>query len=91
MFDKLKSLEKQYELLCARMEEPATYSDPAVYAKYERDAREIQPVVEAYRDYIRASSAMDEALEMMADPEMKELAQEEFAFQNRRRKGLSRR
>jgi len=88
MFDKLKSLEKQYELLCARMEEPATYSDPAVYAKYERDAREIQPVVEAYRDYIRASSAMDEALEMMADPEMKELAQEEFVFSKQEKERL---
>ena len=41
MFDKLKALEKQYELICARMEEPSTYSDPAVYAKYEREAREI--------------------------------------------------
>ena len=79
MFDKLNALEKQYELLCARMEEPSTYSDPAVYAKYEREARELQPVVEAYRDYTRATTAMDEALELMSDPEMKELAQEEFA------------
>ena len=42
MFEKLTQLEKQYDLLCARMEEPSTYSDPAVYAKYEREARELQ-------------------------------------------------
>ena len=79
MFDKLKDLEKQYELLCARMEEPSTYSDPAVYTKYEREAREIQPVVEAYRAYVKACNTIEESLELMSDPEMKELAQEEFA------------
>lgn len=79
MFDKLNALEKQYELLCARMEEPSTYSDAAVYTKYEREAREIQPVVEAYRTYIASCKAMEEALQLMADAEMKELAQEEYA------------
>ena len=78
MFDKLKALEKQYELLCARMEEPSTYSDPNIYSKYEREARELQPLVTAYREYNAACSLMDEALELMSDPEMKELAQEEF-------------
>ena len=78
MFDKLKALEKQYELLCARMEEPSTYSDPNIYSKYEREARELQPLVTAYREYNAACKLMDEALELMSDPEMKELAQEEF-------------
>lgn len=79
MFDKLTLLEKQYELLCARLEEPSTYSDPAAYSKYEREAREIQPVVDAYRKYVRACKLMDEALGMMSDAEMKDLAQEEYA------------
>ena len=39
MFDSIKQLQRQYELLCARMEEPSTYSDPAAYSKYEREAR----------------------------------------------------
>lgn len=80
MFDKLTLLEKQYELLCARLEEPSTYSDPAAYSKYEREAREIQPVVDAYRKYVRACTLMDEALGMMSDAEMKDLAQEEYAL-----------
>ena len=79
MFDKLKLLQNQYELLCARLEEPATYSDPAVYAKYEREAREIQPIVKAYTDYSHACACMDEAMELMGDSEMRELAQEEYA------------
>ncbi len=78
MFEKLRQLEKQYELLCARMEEPSTYADPAVYAKYEREARELAPLAEAYRAYQKACSAMEEALSLMSDSEMKELAQEEY-------------
>ena len=79
MFDKLRLLNNQYELLCARLEEPATYADPAAYARYEREARELQPLVEAYRAYLAADRAMEEALGLLSDPEMKELAQEEYA------------
>ena len=79
MFEKLGQLERQYELLCARMEEPSTYADPAVYAKYDREARELAPLVTAYRAYRKACSAMEEALQLMSDSEMKELAQEEYA------------
>ena len=79
MFDTIKQLQRQYELLCARMEEPATYSDPAGYSKYEREARELQPIVTAYAEYQEADSRMQEALELMGDSEMRELAQEEYA------------
>ena len=79
MFEKLRQLADKYDLLRARMEEPATYADPAVYAKYEREARELEPLMEAYSAYNRASAAMEEALLLMSDPEMKELAQEEYA------------
>ena len=79
MFDQLKPLEKKYELLCARMEEPSTYSDPAAYAKYEREARELEPLITAYRAFQDAEKSMSDALELMNDSELKELAQEEYA------------
>ena len=79
MFDSIKQLQRQYELLCARMEEPSTYSDPAAYSKYEREERELQPIVTAYTEYQQADSRMQEALELMGDSEMRELAQEEYA------------
>ena len=88
MFEQLKPLEKKYELLCARMEEPSTYSDPAVYAKYEREARELEPLITAYRAYQNAGKAMAEALELMNDGEMKELAQEEYAESKAERERL---
>ena len=45
MFDRLKGLKNQYEELLRRMEEPETYSDPKLYARCEREARELQPEV----------------------------------------------
>ena len=79
MFEKLKLLKNQYEELQQRMERPETYSDPALYAKLDRESREIAPVVEAYSRYERACADMDSALQLMNDAEMRELAQEEFA------------
>ena len=79
MFEKLKLLKNQYEELQKRMEMPETYSDPALYAKLDRESREIAPVVEAYSQYERACADMDSALQLMNDAEMRELAQEEFA------------
>ena len=78
MFEKLKLLKNQYEQLCARMELPETYADPALYSRYERECRELAPIVEAYCAYEKASASMSEALELMGDSEMKELAQEEY-------------
>ena len=79
MFEKLKLLKNQYEELQKRMEMPETYSDPALYARLDRESREIAPVVEAYSRYERACADMDSALQLMNDAEMRELAQEEYA------------
>ena len=78
MLDRLEALTKQYEQLCARMEEPETYSDPAVFAKYDREARELAPLAEAYTAYKRACADMTDAEALMSDPEMRELAQDEY-------------
>lgn len=78
MFEKLKTIKNQYEQLLARMEEPETYSNAALYAKYEREARELQPIAEAYTAYEKAGAEMREAEALMADTEMRELAQEEY-------------
>ncbi len=91
MFEKLKHLEKQYELLCARMEQPSTYSDPAVYAKYEREARDLKPLVEAYRAWLQTDKRSQEALLLMGDPEMKDLAQEELSAAKAERADLEQR
>ena len=78
MFDKLKVIKNQYEQLLVRSELPETYSDVALYAKCERELRELTPIVEAYMAYEKACTDMESALKLSSDPEMKELAQEEY-------------
>ena len=89
MLDKLRILKNQYEQLQRRMEEPETYSDPALYARCEREARELAPIVGAYCEYERAEADVRTSLELMDDAEMRELAQEEYAEAKARMAELS--
>ena len=89
MLDKLRILKNQYEQLQRRMEEPETYSNPALYARCEREARELAPIVGAYCEYERAEADMRAALELMDDAELRELAQEEYAEAKARMAELS--
>ena len=58
MFEKLDALKNQYDELTARMELPETYSDAALYARCEREARELAPIVSAYTAYKKAEADM---------------------------------
>ena len=79
MLDKLRSLELRYEDLVARLNAPETYADPALVTKLNKEQSELQPLVETYRRYKSRQRDMEEARSLMSDPDMKELAQEEFA------------
>lgn len=79
MLEKMRSLQNRYEELCARSEQPDFYSDPKKAAKLLREKNELQPIVETYHAYCEAEKTMAEAQELMSEPEMKELAQEEFS------------
>lgn len=88
MFEKLNALKNQYEQLLVRMEQPETYSDVALYAKLERESRELAPLAEAYTAYQRAEADMHSAQQLMQDAELRELAQEEFAAAKSERERL---
>ncbi len=79
MLDKLRAVESRYEELCARSEQPEFYNDPKKAAAQLREKNDLEPIVEAYQAYNRASQEMADAQELMSDPEMKELCQETFA------------
>ena len=89
MLDKLKLVEEKYIELCARAEQPDFYADPKKAAAYLKEQKELEPVVTAYRAYLRARQDMDDALELMsADPDMKEFCQEEFSSAKKRSEDL---
>ncbi len=78
MFENLQLLQKQYEEIKERMERPEVYSDASAYSSYDKEIREIEPVIIAYRNYLKAESDMAAARELFDDPELKELAREDF-------------
>ncbi|ALP94171.1 peptide chain release factor 1 [Intestinimonas butyriciproducens] len=75
--EKLRALENQYAELEARLAAPETYADPARVAQLNREQRELEPVVTAYRAYERRKRDLADAEALLSDPDMKELAQEE--------------
>jgi len=78
VLEKLAAIEAKYSQIEARLGVTETYGDPALVAKLNKEQTELQPLVETYRTYQRTLEARDQALELMSDPEMKELAQEEY-------------
>ena len=78
MINKLQAVADRYEELCARSEQPDFYADPKKAAKLLREKNQLEPVVEAYHAYRQACQDMEDAQELMADPEMKELCQETY-------------
>ena len=90
MFERLNAIVRQYEELRERLELPETYSDPALYARVEREARDLQPIAESFAAYRKACADMEAALELQNDPEMRELAQEEYLLARAEKERLER-
>ena len=78
MLEKLVEIEEKYEELERQMQDPNVYTDPALAGKLAREQKELAAVVDAYRRYKKAQKDMDEACQLISDPDFKEMAQEEF-------------
>ena len=88
MLDKLDAVASRYEELCAKSEQPDFYNDPKAAAALLREKNDLEPIVEAYQAYRQAEQDMQEAQELMAEPEMKELCQESYAQAKQTREAL---
>lgn len=75
---KLQSLSERLEEVTALLGSPEATADINQYRRLNQEHAELTPVVEAYRRYTQAQSDLDEAQEMLADPEMKDFAAEEI-------------
>jgi peptide chain release factor 1 len=90
MFDKLSSVENQYEELMTRLGTAEVQSDPAEYRKAAKTLSELEPLVEKYREYKAVQKDIEGAEEMArgSDAEMRELAQEELKTLETKRQGI---
>ena len=78
MLDKLKKIDEKFMYLEQRMASPEVYTDREAYARLAREQKELMPVVSAYREYAVCERDMEDARALLSDPEMADIAREEY-------------
>ena len=78
MLEKIREIEHKYEELQARLSAPETYGDPALVARLNREEKELSPLIETYRAWKRRRDDLEQAQSLTGDPELGEMAQEEY-------------
>ncbi len=78
MREKLQAIGAAYDELTAKLGDPAVLADQKEYTRLAKEHAEQAPLVAKIREYFGVLAGIDEAREMLADPDMKELAAEEL-------------
>ena len=81
MFENLQVFENRLEELNLKLYDPQTAANRELYAELMKEYKELEPIVEAYREYRRCVQALTgakELLEESSDQELRELAQAEL-------------
>ena len=78
MFQKLEDVEKKYEDLTQKISDPEIINRQSEWKMMMKEHAELEPIVEKYREYKKTEKNMQDAKEMMNDPELKELAEMEM-------------
>ena len=79
MLEKLKEIALRYEDLQAQLADPGVYGDAVRLRDVTRELKELEPIVAAYHAWRAAQASRADAEELLHDPDLRELAQEEFA------------
>ena len=78
MFQKLEDVEKRYEDLTKKISDPEVIAQNKEWQKMMKEHSELTPIVEKYREYKKLQKSIKDSEEMLSDPELKELAQDEI-------------
>jgi len=75
---KLDEIYQHYQQLKAKSESPDFYNDPAQSAKIMKELSSLKPIAELFEELKKNEQDLETAKQMLKDPEMKELADEEM-------------
>ena len=78
MFDKLEEILVKYNELTNKVSDPEVISNQDLWRKYVKEQAAMKDVADKYSEYKNMKLSMDEAKELMNDPDMKEIAEEEY-------------
>jgi len=77
MFSKLASIQERYEELSAAIAQPEVIQDYPRYQACLKERSALEPIVEKYQALLSARVHLEEARELLTDPDLAEEAQEE--------------
>ena len=78
MQNKLSNLSKRIEELNVELSQEGATKDMERFKKISKEHSDILPVVDIYKDYLKFDKDIEDAREMLNDPEMKAFAQSEI-------------
>jgi peptide chain release factor 1 len=72
-------MEARYDSLSRDMSDPTLVNDQKKFQAIAKEHRDMEPIVEKYRQYRKVADGIAEAKAMLSDPDLKEMAEEELA------------
>lgn len=81
ILDKLEAIKNRWEEMGEKMNDPEVMADVKKFVKLNKDYKELEPVVNAYKEYKKLLSDIESAKDVLAnekDPEFREMAKEEL-------------
>jgi peptide chain release factor 1 len=80
MFERLEQIEARYESLGEQLADPELISDQQKYQKIAKQHRDLEAVVDKYREYKQVTRGIADAKAMMqeSDPDLRAMAEEEL-------------
>ncbi|NUR54165.1 MAG: peptide chain release factor 1 [Acidobacteria bacterium] len=88
MFDKLAAIETKYDQTATEMADPAVQADTARFRAHSKAIADMQPLVDKFREYKDVVAQITATEELLKDPDMRELAQDEMRQLEQRRDAL---
>jgi peptide chain release factor 1 len=78
MFEKIEELERRYQELEALLSDPAVIANQPEFRRYSREHADLSDLVAAHRRYKKVLAEIAGNRDLLADPDMKEMAEEEL-------------
>ena len=82
MFEKLKALSEKYDKINEQLMDSEDISDQELYKNLMKEYKNITPIIEKYKEYLKAQAAFDEAVELLdaggMDKDFKEMVQAQY-------------
>jgi peptide chain release factor 1 len=89
MLDKLAAAEARYDQLMTEMADPSVQADTTKFRTHSKELSDLQELVERYREYKGVDTQIAATRELVQDPDMRELAQEELRQLEAKRDALA--